>query len=687
MTKGMKRLAALAVFLLPLAALTVIPASAVHDVGVFELDGNATTLNGLAGLPDDWDRVCHTATFGTATPLCTSAADANTSTVSFDIDPAGASIYTGGGSKDGIDIPSWKWKDGSVPDKDDLLHAFAARYHIPTGTPPPVAGDYLYFGGDRFDNSGDSQIGFWFFLNPVSLNPDGTFSNVHRAGTVPHSAATPGDILILSDFTVGGTSITIRVFEWVGSGGTDGSLNLIAGGLVGPADCVTIGAGDAFCATVNQSDGVASPWPFTNKSKQSTFATGELYEGGLNLATLNLANACFSSFLAETRSSQSVTAVLKDFVIGKFQVCAPTMSTTPSASGTVTPGTPVTDTATVTGTGTASPPFPSGTVTFFLCGPIATGTCTTDGASAGSGSLSPTATQGVSTATSFPAVNTVGSPLLPGRYCFRAEWPGDSNYPITNPPLKESGTGDSECFAVAKIPTSTVTTPVDGSGTETHTIVLGGSIQDKAVVTGQTTSGPIPTGNVTFFECGPAATACTTGGTQVGSAVSLGTPNGGPPNPFATAVSSAFTPTSVGSYCFRAEYGGDLVYDGSSGDGDTECFTVTTTSSTTSAQVWLPNDSATIHSGSGSTLDATPLSGTLSFTLYDGGTCSGTVLRPAETFTFSNAASPYSNNTTNSATTVSATATVSWLVVFTPAAGSNVSGSSRCESTALTITN
>ena len=38
------------------------PASAVHDTGAFELDGNAVSASGAGGAaPDDWDRVCHEA--------------------------------------------------------------------------------------------------------------------------------------------------------------------------------------------------------------------------------------------------------------------------------------------------------------------------------------------------------------------------------------------------------------------------------------------------------------------------------------------------------------------------------------------------------------------------------------------------------------------------------------------------
>jgi hypothetical protein len=41
-------------------------------------------------------------------------------------DPAPLSIFTGGGSKDINDIPDWKYRDGSVPDKNDLTNGYAA---------------------------------------------------------------------------------------------------------------------------------------------------------------------------------------------------------------------------------------------------------------------------------------------------------------------------------------------------------------------------------------------------------------------------------------------------------------------------------------------------------------------------------------------------------------------------------
>src|SRR5207302_1820809 len=50
-------------------------------------------------------------------------------------------------------------------------------------------------------------------------------------------------------------------------------------------------------------------------------AAGEFLEEGVDLTALGL-GGCFSSFLAETRSSQSPTATLSDFVTGSFPLCS-----------------------------------------------------------------------------------------------------------------------------------------------------------------------------------------------------------------------------------------------------------------------------------------------------------------------------------------------------------------------------
>jgi hypothetical protein len=198
---------------------------------------------------------------------------------------------------------------------------------------------------------------------------------------------------------------------------------------------------------------------------------------------------------------------------------------------------------------------------------------------------------------------------------------------------------------------------------------------------------------VSFFLCGPTAadstTLCTTGGTAAGvRALAATPPPAGEASATSDAVNTAAAPLAPGRYCFRAEWPGDTNYPTPLSHVGTaagsECFFVADTTSATSAQVWLPNDSATISSAGG-----TALNGTLSFTLYSGDNCgatSGSVLRAAETFSLTNAASPATRSTTNSAVTVSTSSAVSWLVEFT-SSNALVGNSSHCEKTTLTITN
>ena len=254
----------------------------------FELDGNALDSNAKNVLPDDWDSLFPTI----QSPIAKVAV--------FVPDPERNNVFTGGGSKDINDVTQWEWTAGNVPDKDEITNAYAAAYND--------AGDLIiHFGLDRYANNGDAQVGFWFFQNPIGLNPDGTFSGSH----------TVGDILVLSEFTNGGVISNINVYEWVGSGGTDGSLDLVYTGV----DCVP-GPSGIVCATVNQAD-TPAPWPYTPKSgTPGIFPSGSFYEGGINISELIPEGLCLSNFLAETRTSQSLAAELKDFALGTFDLCS-----------------------------------------------------------------------------------------------------------------------------------------------------------------------------------------------------------------------------------------------------------------------------------------------------------------------------------------------------------------------------
>jgi hypothetical protein len=510
----------------------------------FELDASQDLSNGSApkaavtdhgaGLPDDWDRVAA----GTSGASATSFDSETTATGSAN----NATIFTGGGSKDQQPISNWGWKDasGGLPDKDNLLHAMSARYGA-------GATAHIYFAADRFDNSGDAQIGFWFFNNSIGPIAGGGFGpGAHKAGQVPHSASNAGDILILSDFTNGGTQPTIRVYEYVGSGGSDGSLNLLGGNATDNRDCAVVTT-DQFCASVNNLDGAVAPWLFLNKSGQSTFGHGEFYEGGLNLAYLGLQNECFSSFMAETRSSQSVTATLKDFVSGPFQDCDSDVVTTPSVgqNGTAALGTDgsatVHDSAAITVNGTTT--F-SATLSFALCGPIATGNCVSGGtAVAAKAGVNPITANG-----SYDSADVVITTA--GRYCWRAVLVVNTPSGIpgaSDPPAGSTST--TECFTLTP---ATPSIPTQASGT----VEVGNPIDDTANLSGTSLDpdGSNADGTITFRLYAPGDTTCTT---VIATRV-VNVDGDGAYTASSGTGTGSLTATTAGTYRWVASYSGDL---------------------------------------------------------------------------------------------------------------------------------
>ena len=234
-------------------------------------------------------------------------------------------------------------------------------------------------------------------------------------------------------------------------------------------------------------------------------ATASSTRAAINLSASAWPDECFSSVASETRSSTSTTATLKDFVLGQFASCSATMSTQVSNAGPVTPGTSITDTATIVG---SSPSHdPSGDVTFFLCSNVAAGgSCPTGGTNLGTGTLVGNSA-GTSTAIS-PAVNTIANPLSPGHYCFRAEWPGDTNYTTA---LSHTNS-TTECFDVKD--TSTTTTAQRWTPNDTASVTTAGGTAVSGSVAFTLYDSGNCTGTVLYTETDTSAPFATTNTTQ-----------------------------------------------------------------------------------------------------------------------------------------------------------------------------
>ena len=303
----------------------------------------------------------------------------------------------------------------------------------------------------------------------------------------------------------------------------------------------------------------ASPTACTSQADQVGAAVG-LTAGANNTATATSASFtptstgywCFAGYYSgdSNYSASSDTSTDECFDV----TTASSGTTTAPTNSSINSGGSNTDGVSVAGNAAAG--SPTGTVSFYVCGPTASPTaCTSQADQVGAAvgltpGLNDTAT---ATSASFTPTST-------GYWCFAGYYSGDSNYAAS------SDTSTDECFDVVSVTSSTMTTPTSSS------IVLSNADGDGVTVTGNAINGS-PSGTVSFYVCGPTAspTACTSQADQVGAAVGL---TAGANNT-ATATSASFTPTSTGYWCFAGYYSGDNNYSASSDATTDECFDVT----------------------------------------------------------------------------------------------------------------
>ena len=313
--------------------------AAPDDNSLFELDGN---VHDQAAAGDDWSNIF-------------AGSDSAFTTTGIVADPAPLTIFTGGGSKDDLDVPGWRHKNGSVPDKDNITDAYAAAYTQANDT-------FVYFGLDRSAVQGSANVGFWFFQDDVAPVPGvpagttSTFSGRHQLG----------DLLVLSEFDGGGSNVTIKVLEWVGTGGDEGggTLQTLFGGATGaPADCDATPTTANVCANVNTValPDADIPWNYVGKGGTRNMPAASFFEGGINLDAFFGQAPCFTNVVAETRSSFEVNAVLKDLAHSRFDLCGGDISIAPDAVNDVGDSHTFTVSANTTVAGQQTP-APDGTV-------------------------------------------------------------------------------------------------------------------------------------------------------------------------------------------------------------------------------------------------------------------------------------------------------------------------------------
>ena len=634
---------------------------------------------------------------------------------------ADATYFTGGGSKDRNDVSQWQWTlNDQSPDKNDIVNAFASAYHIGSR-------HLLYFGADRYQVGGDAQMAFWFLAGETCLagqplpgggtcpntNP-GKFVNPATGAVATH---TIGDILAVVNFNNGGAIGLAGVYRW---NGTEPE-SVIQGNN---ADCTTIGAGDDFCTVSNKSLLTFDPTGWHNLYKGKLggsdvnyYQTSAFIEGGIDLSAIAGAATCFPTFVAETRSSSgpdtglSLDSQLKDLAFGQFQQCGSTLQTTPKQSDGTTniPSDGVSlgsngqvqvkDSAALTVSGISTW---SGTMKFFLCGPIA------NNATCGSGGLQIGSDIAVDQGTTSPIVsaaailtsaanNTTGAP---GRYCFRGEF--DSN--TTGVP-DQTDSSANECFYVKPVKPTLDTDagdgPVDFGQAITDTATLSGTVPRPAANgsnatypsifnVGQTPVQAAAGGTITFFLYGP--DSCTTLATNFPAAgIARGVsgngtyPKTGPPD---NQAAVSFVPAAPGKYTWKATYGGDNPNTLASDDHNTNCddtdedVVVSQIPTVTSTRQWVvPQDKAKI--------DTNPTGGTLAgnvtFKLFDtSANCTangdtvgqGGLLYKSGALPISGAGPQFA--TTSNTAAVTTNTTVYWRVTYVSTNQAQLGSSSVC---------
>src|SRR5262249_28440478 len=210
----------------------------------------------------------------------------------------------------------------------------------------------------------------------------------------------------------------------------------------------------------------------------------------------------------------------------------PGRSTAADPTGSISPGTAVTDTAAVPKAPGAVPT--TGSIRFLLCQPNEVNA---------NGCPSPAGTKigadvplSGNSATSASTSNTT----TPGTYCWRARYLGDADYnPVNHTNAVTEG------FTVTPLPptTATLSSPTGGN------VLPGSAVTDTATVSGSAGQ-PTPTGTVAFFLCQPNEITVGQGcvapaGTQIGSAKTL---SYGQATSDAASGASTATP---GKHCWR----------------------------------------------------------------------------------------------------------------------------------------
>lgn len=452
--------------------------------------------------------------------------------------------------------------------------------------------DWLYFAWERDNNSGSGFIAYEFMqlAAPAGCAYDTATAAQLIANCNPWANRRAGDFMILWDQQ--GNSLDLYLRTWTGI-----------------APNLTLGAPTLLNAAVSQAAYSADGF----RGEAAVDLTATIFGGTSQCLA-------FANTIPSTVTGNSDTADYKDTILRTappISNCGSTTVTTPktAAGGDISAGglsigtgvVGVKDSALVSLTGGGSA-TPDGSVAFSLCKVDSPALCDEGGTSVGSTDL---------TGAAYPV--TVVSPTAyvtsVGRYCWRAEFTGDAANGIPG----SSDSSASECFTVNPVTPDLATTAGDD-------VFLGGTVSDSADLSGTATqpadpiinldgtAGPAAGGSITFTLYGPddcSTVAYTSTAVDVSGDGTYGTPE------------PQFMPTEAGTYHWVASYTGSPNTNGAThntacDDENEDVVVSSVASSMTTAQTWVPNDSATISATAGGAL-----AGTVTFELYASSDCTG----------------------------------------------------------------
>jgi len=348
-----------------------------------------------------------------------------------------------------------------------------------------------------------------------------------------------------------------------------------------------------------------------------TCAGTDLYSGG-RIAVTGSGTATSDDVVAKPAGDFHWTAELFDAATGGHLLDAtkcgdtgetshvtpkqPTIATT--ASGPVTIGQAIHDTAQLAEL--VSGVAPTGTITFTAYAPNANGSTDTTCGTAVFTDIETVDSTGKATSGNFTPSGT--APQIAGTYEWKASYSGDANYKAVASKCDDTG---EQSLVNKKQPA--ITTTASGP------VTIGDAIHDVAQLT-MLVSGVAPTGTVTFTAYAPNANG--SADTACGTALFTDTE---PVDSTGKATSGSFTPSGTapqiaGTYEWIASYSGDSNYKG-----------VTSSCNDTGEQSLVKKKDTTTPTGQKVVISdfakptgfGTP-TGTVTFSLFDNASCTGT---------------------------------------------------------------